>query len=441
MKQRNWIWVVIFAAIFAGCLALWLLPRGGGETVLVYQDGQLLRTLDLRQDTVFTVEGPAGENTVTVAGGEVFVSQADCPDQVCVLHGPLRRTGGPIVCLPNRLSIEWATRGGRGRAQRNGRAVMKLRKLTLTAVLTAAALVMFVLESQLPPLTAIPGIKPGLSNIFTLFAMQALGPGWALGVLLVRVTLGCVITGQGMALLYSLTGGLFAYAGMLALRRWFSGRRLWILSVFCAMAHNFGQLCAAALIARTRAVWYYLPVLTAGCNSGRCSDRALHAAGSAAAGQGRAAAGRQEARGGSKRMRLHIHGVHVPNRKNTAELAALRLPIPETVEIPMSMHIGAPAIPVVKPGDSVKVGQLIGKAGGFVSAPVYASVSGTVKKIGQQVGSGGRLMQTVVIAADGKQEPDPESSSPRSSRRCRTFSTPSAPAAWSASAARASRRS
>ena len=138
---------------------------------------------------------------------------------------------------------------------------MKLRKLTLTAVLTAAALVMFVLESQLPPLTAIPGIKPGLSNIFTLFAMQALGPGWALGVLLVRVTLGCVITGQGMALLYSLTGGIFAYIGMLALRRWFSGRRLWILSVFCAMAHNFGQLCAAALIARTRAVWYYLPVL------------------------------------------------------------------------------------------------------------------------------------------------------------------------------------
>ena len=101
-------------------------------------------------------------------------------------------------------------------------------------------------------------------------------------------------------------------------------------------------------------------------------------------------------------MRPKMHGVHVPNRKYTAELAALRLPIPETVEIPMSMHIGAPAIPVVKPGESVRVGQLIGKAGGFVSAPVYASVSGTVKKIGQQVGSGGRLMQTVVIAADGK---------------------------------------
>ena len=147
-------------------------------------------------------------------------------------------------------------------------------------------------------------------------------------------------------------------------------------------------------------------------------------------------------------MRLHIHGVHVPNRKNTAELAALRLPIPETVEIPMSMHIGAPAIPVVKPGESVRVGQLIGKAGGFVSAPVYASVSGTVKKIGQQVGSGGRLMQTVVIAADGKQEPDPDlkmragrAFSRPSSRPCRTFWTRSARAALWALAARASRRS
>ena len=106
MKQRNWIWVVIFAAIFAGCLALWLLPRGGGETVLVYQDGKLLRTLDLRQDTVFTVEGPAGENTVTVTGGEVFVSQADCPDQVCVRQGFISDGTVPIVCLPNQLVIE-----------------------------------------------------------------------------------------------------------------------------------------------------------------------------------------------------------------------------------------------------------------------------------------------------------------------------------------------
>ena len=93
-------------------------------------------------------------------------------------------------------------------------------------------------------------------------------------------------TPQRMALLYSLTGGLFAYAGMLALRRWFSGRRLWILSVFCAMAHNFGQLCAAALIARTRAVWYYLPVLLpaailAGALTGLCTQLLLQRLGRA----------------------------------------------------------------------------------------------------------------------------------------------------------------
>ena len=55
-----------------------------------------------------------------------------------------------------------------------------VRKLTLCAVLTAAALVTFVIELQLPPLTGIPGIKPGLANIFTLFALCWLGRGWAL---------------------------------------------------------------------------------------------------------------------------------------------------------------------------------------------------------------------------------------------------------------------
>ena len=158
---------------------------------------------------------------------------------------------------------------------------MKLRKLTLTAVLTAAALVMFVLESQLPPLTAIPGIKPGLSNIFTLFAMQALGPGWALGVLLVRVTLGCVITGQGSAFLYSRAGGLCAYVLMLLLKKALRGNTLWVRSVLCAMAHNAGQLAAAAAITRTCAVWSYLPVLIpaailAGTLTGLCAQLVLN---------------------------------------------------------------------------------------------------------------------------------------------------------------------
>ena len=70
-----------------------------------------------------------------------------------------------------------------------------------------------------------------------------------------------------------------------------------------------------------------------------------------------------------------LHGVHVPHRKNTAECVPTRMPPPAMVTIPMSMNIGKPATPVVKPGDEVKVGQRIGEAGGFVSSPVYSGVS------------------------------------------------------------------
>ena len=96
MKQKHWI--LIFAAVIAVCLALWLLPRGGGQTALVYQDGTLLYILNLRQDGA----------TAAVQDGEIYMESAECPDQICVQHGPLQKTGGPIICLPNRLTIEWA---------------------------------------------------------------------------------------------------------------------------------------------------------------------------------------------------------------------------------------------------------------------------------------------------------------------------------------------
>ena len=88
-----------------------------------------------------------------------------------------------------------------------------------------------------------------------------------------------------------------------------------------------------------------------------------------------------------------LHGIHIPGHKNTSAMKAAKLPLPQSVVIPMAMHIGAPAKPVVKVGDHVKTGQLIGEAGGFVSAPIYASISGTVKKIGDMTNSMGRSMQ------------------------------------------------
>ena len=105
-------------------------------------------------------------------------------------------------------------------------------------------------------------------------------------------------------------------------------------------------------------------------------------------------------------MAFSLKGVHVPHRKNTADKSALRMETPKTVTIPMSMHIGAPAKPVVKVGDEVKVGTLIAEAGGAVSAPIHASVSGKVTKIVDLLLSDGRTAPAVVIESDGTMTPD-----------------------------------
>lgn len=98
---------------------------------------------------------------------------------------------------------------------------------------------------------------------------------------------------------------------------------------------------------------------------------------------------------------LKMSGVHVPHRKNTCGMQAVRVPAPKSVVIPMNMHIGAPAKPIVKKGDLVEVGQVIAEAGGFVSSPVHASVSGKVTKIDRIVASNGAAVEAVFIESDG----------------------------------------
>ena len=141
------------------------------------------------------------------------------------------------------------------------RLVSRTRRLAALALLTAASLCVYLLEAQLPPLAPIPGIKLGLSNIFTLFTYIYLDPPAALTLLLMRILLGCTLTGQVSAIAYSLSGGLLAFAVLALLRQCFAPGQLWILSVFSAMAHQVGQLAAAALILQSRAVFWYLPAM------------------------------------------------------------------------------------------------------------------------------------------------------------------------------------
>ncbi|MBN1253575.1 MAG: electron transport complex subunit RsxC [Bacteroidales bacterium] len=94
-------------------------------------------------------------------------------------------------------------------------------------------------------------------------------------------------------------------------------------------------------------------------------------------------------------------GVHPAENKLSAEQSIKTLPIPKTVTIPISQHIGAPATVIVKKNDIVKVGQIIAQSGGFVSANIHSSVSGKVTKIDSFMDSSGYKKQAVVIDVEG----------------------------------------
>ena len=108
MKTRTWLLLL---------LALVVLSLGGGMLLLtagpeasraeIRSDGTLIATVDLAVDQEFTVTTAwGGENVVTVRSGAIAVTQANCPDHYC-MHRGFRKSGGSIVCLPNRLVISF----------------------------------------------------------------------------------------------------------------------------------------------------------------------------------------------------------------------------------------------------------------------------------------------------------------------------------------------
>ena len=98
-------------------------------------------------------------------------------------------------------------------------------------------------------------------------------------------------------------------------------------------------------------------------------------------------------------------GVSPEHRKNTAGMKETSLPTPETVKIPMQMHIGAPCEPLVKAGDTVEIGDRIADSEAAVSAPIHASVSGKVKRITEiRNPADGGLVKAVEINADEEQK-------------------------------------
>lgn len=103
-------------------------------------------------------------------------------------------------------------------------------------------------------------------------------------------------------------------------------------------------------------------------------------------------------------MKLHtfkIGGIHPEENKITAEIPTQMAELPKQAIFPLSQHIGAPAKPVVQRGDKVKVGTLLAEAGGFVSAPIYSSVSGTVAKIDEEFDATDYRKPVIIVNVEG----------------------------------------
>ena len=138
---------------------------------------------------------------------------------------------------------------------------MKTRKLTLLGLLAAIALTIFVVEAQIPALVPIPGIKLGLSNIVTVFAVFVLGPWEGAAILFVRIFLGAVFAGNFSTIAYSAAGGILAILTTIGLKHILTNRQLWVAGCLGAMAHSVGQMIAAIAISGTPGLILYLPVM------------------------------------------------------------------------------------------------------------------------------------------------------------------------------------
>ena len=138
---------------------------------------------------------------------------------------------------------------------------MKIKKLTLLALLSAIALTIFMVEAQIPAPLPIPGIKLGLANIVTVFTVFTLGAKEGIAVLFVRIFLGAVFAGNFSTIFYSAAGGACAIGVTILLRKILTKKQLWVAGCLGAIAHSVGQMAMAITLLATPSLILYLPVM------------------------------------------------------------------------------------------------------------------------------------------------------------------------------------
>lgn len=150
---------------------------------------------------------------------------------------------------------------------------MTAKKLAVSAIFICFAAALSALETMLPPICPIPGVRVGLGNIATMFLLY-IGGSWkawdALMVIVLRCILAALIVGSPMSAVYGLMGGAAAWSAMLGARALFpkkdgkpNGKYLPFVAVFGSVSHIAGQMLAAVLFYGTRSVLAYTPILLA----------------------------------------------------------------------------------------------------------------------------------------------------------------------------------
>ena len=110
MKTSYWMGLIAIVLVLSLGLGLWFLrPQEPKHQVMVIQEGRVVTVLDLSQDQTLTfTNNNGGTNTVEIKNGKVAVTQASCPDHICMSMGP-KNSGAPIACLPNGLILRFDT--------------------------------------------------------------------------------------------------------------------------------------------------------------------------------------------------------------------------------------------------------------------------------------------------------------------------------------------
>lgn len=138
---------------------------------------------------------------------------------------------------------------------------MHARKLTVLALFTTLSLAIYAVESAIPPLVPIPGVKLGLANIVTLVLLHCASPRDAFLALIARILLSALLFGNALSLLYSLLGGSFSLLAMMLGARLLQKRLVFLTGALGGLAHNMGQLLIALIVTATPGIAAYLPFL------------------------------------------------------------------------------------------------------------------------------------------------------------------------------------